>query len=1019
MRKTFTLFLLLFAVATTQAQLKISQVYGAGGTVGATYKNDFIEIFNPTGASVSLTNWSIQYAATGGATWTITPLAGSIGAGKYFLIAMAGGSFGANLPTADLTGATNMSTNAGKVALVNSTSAVVGSCPVGGATVIDFVGYGTGTNCYEGASGPTPTTTTTAAAFRANNGCIDNNNNAIDFYLAVPNPRNSASAANLCTSPYILAAQDITGLVGSTNAPSNVSSYTLKGYNLSPAAGNLTVTAGANIQVATAVGGPFSSSLNVPYTGGNLAAITIYVRIASGVTGGIFSGTITNSGGAAANAIINVSGIVYKNYFNTKPGGNGLNDTLTWSLKLDGTGSSPVDFAGDYQVFNIVSSANAWYTDSWDVTSSNGSSKVVVGDGTNFMVFTVLSDADSVSSRTKIDVMNNATLSLENAIKPTFGTLATGSTIEFAQFSTDTIRIPAGTYWNLSLTNGMKYFSPGTTTVLKDLVVNAAVVNGSKSLATVIVNGDVIFAGGTLFDNDNTNINNKADDARFVLSFEGTSGFQSLLTDFYTDIRLLRLQRGPATPTIPLIIDASGSQMALFLGNSSGGGLRLNEGPGGTTEFDLGPNAMTFLEASAIAGSGRINPAYATIEFKNNAGTGVGSIYFAPGALLQDLTVDFAAAFTRDTIQLASDASVLGSLNLNKGVVLMFTNKNLIMEDGSGFTGGSSASYVDGQIVKNGVSDFVFPLGKAGKYAPLAIANLTDIDSYSARYFNSGYGSYSIDPTTLTNFPGYTVSRKEYWTLSQLSGNNAADVTLQYTNGATSNITDPSFVRIAHFNGATWTDFGQTAYGGNASAGFVTSAAVSSFSPFTFATTDFRILPLKLLSFTGKAQSLGSLLEWKASNTEIGSYFVLQRSSNAQQFTDITTVNTNGTFTDASFSYLDTRAIRGKNYYRLKLVNARGTIEYSNIVLVNFNTGAVITIQQNPVKDVLTVNLSALNSSGTARIVDMNGRTLATQSFKSSDYTLQMNTRSLASGSYMLQIIAGDNVISKQFVKAE
>ena len=40
----------------------ISQVYGGGGNAGATFKNDFIELFNPTGGTVDLTGWSVQYS---------------------------------------------------------------------------------------------------------------------------------------------------------------------------------------------------------------------------------------------------------------------------------------------------------------------------------------------------------------------------------------------------------------------------------------------------------------------------------------------------------------------------------------------------------------------------------------------------------------------------------------------------------------------------------------------------------------------------------------------------------------------------------------------------------------------------------------------------------------------------------------------------------------------------------------------------------------------------------------------
>ena len=39
----------------------ISEVYGAGGNSGAAYDRDYIELYNPTDASISLAGMSVQY----------------------------------------------------------------------------------------------------------------------------------------------------------------------------------------------------------------------------------------------------------------------------------------------------------------------------------------------------------------------------------------------------------------------------------------------------------------------------------------------------------------------------------------------------------------------------------------------------------------------------------------------------------------------------------------------------------------------------------------------------------------------------------------------------------------------------------------------------------------------------------------------------------------------------------------------------------------------------------------------
>lgn len=175
----------------------ISQVYGGGGNSGATYKNDFIELYNLGPAAVDVTGWSVQYGSSGGTTWTNrTNLSGVIEPGKYYLIQEAAGTGGTvNLPTPDAAGSIAMSGSAGKVALVNNTAALTGACPSG---VVDFVGYG-GANCSETA--PTPALTNATAAIRNDAGCSETDNNFADFATGAPTPRNSSSPAHTCSGP--------------------------------------------------------------------------------------------------------------------------------------------------------------------------------------------------------------------------------------------------------------------------------------------------------------------------------------------------------------------------------------------------------------------------------------------------------------------------------------------------------------------------------------------------------------------------------------------------------------------------------------------------------------------------------------------------------------------------------------------------------------------------------------------------------------------------------------------------
>lgn len=177
------------------AGLVISQVYGGGGNSGSTYKNDFIELFNSGNVALNLAGYSVQYASTTGSSWALTGLTSfSLNPGQYYLIQEAFGTAGTvNLPTPDVIGSITMSATAGKVALVSNTTLITSGtiCPIGSPTVLDFVGFGTGTNCAE-ASAPTGTLSNLTAAIRKNSGFQDTNNNFVDFSVGAPTPRNSA-----------------------------------------------------------------------------------------------------------------------------------------------------------------------------------------------------------------------------------------------------------------------------------------------------------------------------------------------------------------------------------------------------------------------------------------------------------------------------------------------------------------------------------------------------------------------------------------------------------------------------------------------------------------------------------------------------------------------------------------------------------------------------------------------------------------------------------------------------------
>src|SRR2546427_8331199 len=89
-----------FTAAGASPDVVISEVYGGGGNSGAPFANDFVELFNRSGGTVSVAGWSVQYASASGTTWSVTALSGSIQPGHYYLIRLAAGSGGGAGPPA-------------------------------------------------------------------------------------------------------------------------------------------------------------------------------------------------------------------------------------------------------------------------------------------------------------------------------------------------------------------------------------------------------------------------------------------------------------------------------------------------------------------------------------------------------------------------------------------------------------------------------------------------------------------------------------------------------------------------------------------------------------------------------------------------------------------------------------------------------------------------------------------------------------------------------------------------------
>lgn len=183
--------------------LVINEVYGGGGNANAVYTNDFIELYNPSTAPISLNGKSLQYrsaapsSAVPGESNVFALPDVSVPAGGYFLVKAAPGTTVTDKPLpafdAQATGtALNLSGTGGQIYLADTITALdAGTGPISSSAVIDFVGWGSSTTSYEGTVAA-PTTNATSLARKSTG--ADSDDNAADFAAGAPTPTASGGA---------------------------------------------------------------------------------------------------------------------------------------------------------------------------------------------------------------------------------------------------------------------------------------------------------------------------------------------------------------------------------------------------------------------------------------------------------------------------------------------------------------------------------------------------------------------------------------------------------------------------------------------------------------------------------------------------------------------------------------------------------------------------------------------------------------------------------------------------------
>ncbi len=203
-------------------------------------------------------------------------------------------------------------------------------------------------------------------------------------------------------------------------------------------------------------------------------------------------------------------------------------------------------------------------------------------------------------------------------------------------------------------------------------------------------------------------------------------------------------------------------------------------------------------------------------------------------------------------------------------------------------------------------------------------------------------------------------------------------------------------------------------------AGIYTQAAYISLLVRTIANSPTAILPLHVLSISGRRENANVIINWKVTLNPDSKEFTVQRSVDGIYFSaagiiHAVTGKENYSLTDNS------PAINNPVlYYRVMETINTGAVFYSDVVTIKNNSIENWTVYPNPATDHLAVSGYKVHNDNTIiAIYNAEGKLVLTKKWfqPSGNFSISIPIASLAKGSYWIRIITKSGTEKIQFVK--
>lgn len=179
-------------------------------------------------------------------------------------------------------------------------------------------------------------------------------------------------------------------------------------------------------------------------------------------------------------------------------------------------------------------------------------------------------------------------------------------------------------------------------------------------------------------------------------------------------------------------------------------------------------------------------------------------------------------------------------------------------------------------------------------------------------------------------------------------------------------------------------------------------------------------LPVTLVNFDAECNNGEVEISWTTASEINNDYFVVEKSFDAINFFELTTVQGNGNSTVTNhYTAYDTNPSNGTTYYRLKQVDFDATTTYHNIVTTNCNNNGFEVNEISLANNTLNFNVStSLDENLNVLFYDYRGRLISTKKLRVTEGAnrIELNNLELSTGIYMLSIVGEYNNFSTKLL---